>query len=198
MELADFIRNFPLLLPEAGRAWLIPSVLNDFLRLMIASLNNNYVVNSGVAVHREAVIEDGVVLKAPVIVSKGCFIGAHAYLRGGVYLDEGVRIGPGCEIKSSFIGAHSSLAHFNFVGDSLIGSHVNVEAGAIIANHHNDRSDKRIFLKHQGTIIDTELEKFGAIVGDRAKIGANAVLAPGTLLLPDTIVGRLELVDQSK
>ncbi len=197
MRLTDYIHSAPVGFLHRNQPWLISGTLTDWLAEFIENLNGNFVTKGGIAIHREAVVESGNVLKAPVIISKGCFVGAHAYLRGGVFLAEGVSIGPGCEIKSSFIGAHSSLAHFNFIGDSLIGSHVNLEAGAIIANHHNDRADKRIFLKHQGTLIDTGLEKFGAIVGDHSKIGANAVLAPGTVLPPGSIVPRLALVDQS-
>jgi UDP-N-acetylglucosamine diphosphorylase / glucose-1-phosphate thymidylyltransferase / UDP-N-acetylgalactosamine diphosphorylase / glucosamine-1-phosphate N-acetyltransferase / galactosamine-1-phosphate N-acetyltransferase len=43
-------------------------------------------------------------------------------------------MGPGCELKSSFVFRGSKLAHFNFVGDSVIGSDVNLEAEAIVAN----------------------------------------------------------------
>jgi hypothetical protein len=44
--------------------------------------------------------------------------------------------------------------------------------------------------------LETNTQKFGALVGDHSKIGANAVLSPGTLLLPHTLVRRLELVEQ--
>jgi bifunctional UDP-N-acetylglucosamine pyrophosphorylase / glucosamine-1-phosphate N-acetyltransferase len=35
------------------------------------------------------------------------------------------------------------------------------------------------------------VKKFGAVAGDRSRIGTNAVLAPGTILTPATIVARL-------
>ncbi len=38
--------------------------------------------------------------------------------------------------------------------------------------------------------------KFGALIGDGCRIGANAVLAPGTILETDTVIPRLALVDQ--
>jgi UDP-3-O-[3-hydroxymyristoyl] glucosamine N-acyltransferase len=49
---------------------------------------------------------------------------------------------------------------------------------------------------HKGRRLDTGAEKFGALVGDRTKIGANAVIAPGAILAPATIVDRLSLIDQ--
>ena len=47
-----------------------------------------------------------------------------------------------------------------------------------------------------GQLIETGVTKFGALVGDDCKIGANAVLSPGTILAKGTVVGRLQLVDQ--
>ena len=107
-------------------------------------------------------------------------------------------LGPCCEIKSSFIFPNSNLAHFNFVGDSVIGSDVNFEAGAVIANHFNERMNKEISVIMNGSREDTLVKKFGALVGDASKIGANAVLSPGTILKTGSIVKRLELVDQQK
>jgi UDP-N-acetylglucosamine diphosphorylase / glucose-1-phosphate thymidylyltransferase / UDP-N-acetylgalactosamine diphosphorylase / glucosamine-1-phosphate N-acetyltransferase / galactosamine-1-phosphate N-acetyltransferase len=109
-----------------------------------------------------------------------------------------VSIGPGCEIKSSIIGKGTSVAHFNFIGNSLVGNDVNFEAGSVIANHYNEREDKRIFIKIGSEMLDTGIDKFGALVGDNSKIGANAVLSPGTLLVPGSIVKRLELIEQFK
>lgn len=176
--------------------WAIPPKLATIVTSLLPSLGSGYVITDGVAIHKTATVEQGVVIKGPAIIGAGCFIGAHAYIRGGVYLAEKVSIGPGCEVKSTIILTHSSLAHFNFVGDSLIGSHVNFEAGSVIANHYNERADKQISVLFDGKIISTGTTKFGAVVGDGCRIGANAVLSPGTLLLPNTIVKRLELVEQ--
>jgi acetyltransferase-like isoleucine patch superfamily enzyme len=74
---------------------------------------------------------------------------------------------------------------------------VNVEAGAMIANYRNERADKRIRIRVEGQEIDTGVDKFGALIGDHARIGANAVIAPGAILRPGAIVKRLSLVDQS-
>ena len=136
-------------------------------------------------IHPDAVIEPGAVIKPPVAIGAGCFIAAHAYLRAGVVLADNVTIGPGVEVKSSLIGRGSTLAHFNFVGDSLLGADVNLEAGAVIANHWNERPD-------------TGRIKFGALIGDHCRIGANAVLSPGTILAPGTVVPRLALVEQRR
>ena len=85
----------------------------------------------------------------------------------------------------------------NYIGNSLIGHHVNFEAGSVCANHFNERNDKTIFVMHRGERINTGVTKFGALVGDHVKIGANAVLSPGTILEKNRIVGRLELINQT-
>jgi NDP-sugar pyrophosphorylase family protein len=164
----------------------------------ISSLDSGYYIDDGIAIHHTAVIERNVILKSPVIIGPNCFVGANAYLRGGVWLMDGVRIGAGCEIKSSVIFNNSAIAHFNFVGDSIIGNDVNFEAGSVTANHYNERNDKRISVKYNEEIIETNAEKFGALVGDQSTIGANAVLSPGTILLRGFNVRRLELIEQIK
>ena len=99
-------------------------------------------------------------------------------------------------MKQSVICAHSAIAHFNFIGDSLIGQRVNMEAGAVIANHFNERENKLITVMVDGQPVDTGVTKFGALVGDDCKVGANAVLSPGTILAKGTVVERLSLVKQ--
>jgi UDP-N-acetylglucosamine diphosphorylase / glucose-1-phosphate thymidylyltransferase / UDP-N-acetylgalactosamine diphosphorylase / glucosamine-1-phosphate N-acetyltransferase / galactosamine-1-phosphate N-acetyltransferase len=176
--------------------WDVITNLQGLLKAILSNLSSDYYLKNDVAIHKDANVEEGVVLKGPIIVSAGAFIGAHAYLRGGVFLSHDASIGPGCEVKSSVLLPKSTLAHFNFVGDSIVGSRVNMEAGSIVANHHNDREDKTIFVVHQNKLIRTDVTKFGALIGDDCKIGANAVLSPGTLLSKSTIVNRLELIRQ--
>jgi len=192
----DFIKEFPIGGQRNTSPWGVTKSLPAILNNLISQLDENYTISEGVAIHKSAIIERGVVLKSPIIIFAHCFVGANAYLRGGVYLGESVSVGPGCEIKTSIISAKSSIAHFNFIGDSIVGSDVNFEAGAIIANHHNDKPDKRIYVYHNAQIIDTGVDKFGSLIGDHSKIGANAVLSPGTILPANSIVKRLELVDQ--
>eukprot|EP01032_Pedospumella_encystans_P034388 gene34388-38873_t len=135
----------------------------------------DYAIDGDVAVHRSATVEPGAVLKGPLVVGPGCFIAAGAYLRGGNWLDARCSIGPGAELKSSFVFAGTALAHFNFVGDSVLGAGVNLEAGSIVCNHRNERAAKEILVRGaDGALRPTGCEKFGALVGDGARIGANA------------------------
>lgn len=199
LSLTEYIENAFVQCPplaDYGTPWEMAGHAADVVRVMLATLGSDFAFVGEIAVHRRAVVEAGVVIRAPAIVSDGCVVSAHAYLREGVFLDREVRIGPSCEVRASFVFPGSALAHLNYVGNSLIGGGVNLEAGAILANHFNERQDKRITVVISGRRVATDAEKFGALVGDGSRIGANAVTTPGTILPPRSIVGRLELVDQ--
>ncbi len=71
--------------------------------------------------------------------------------------------------------------------------------GRFIANlGYYDATKQPAVVKINEEIINTKVEKFGALVGDFSKIGANAVLTPGTILMKNTVVKRLELIEQIK
>lgn len=158
---------------------------------------SGYDVADGVAIHRRAIVEKGAVIKGPAIIGPGALVAATAYLRDGVFLDEGCIVGPACELKSVFMLKGAKAAHLSFIGDSILGAGANVEAGAMIANYRNERADKRIRILAGVVTIDTGVDKFGALVGDGARIGANAVIAPGALIAAGAVVPRLTLVDQT-
>jgi UDP-N-acetylglucosamine diphosphorylase / glucose-1-phosphate thymidylyltransferase / UDP-N-acetylgalactosamine diphosphorylase / glucosamine-1-phosphate N-acetyltransferase / galactosamine-1-phosphate N-acetyltransferase len=177
--------------------WELTASIEARLREAISTLDTrDWRVRGDTALHRTATVEPGAQLKGAVVIGPASFVGATALLRGGVWLSERCAVGPACEVKSSWLGAGSRLAHLSFIGDSVIGSDVNFEAGSIVANHRNERDDKRIRVRIDGTLHTLDVTKFGAMVGDGARIGANAVLAPGTLLAANTIVPRLGSIDQ--
>lgn len=167
------------------------------LRDCIERLAAPWRIAGSIAIHETATVEANATLKAPLILGPRTFVAAGAYLRGGVFLDEDVIVGPACEIKSCVLLRGSKAAHLSFIGDSVIGADVNIEAGAVIANFRNERAEKRIRIRRNGAIIDTGADKFGAMIGDGARIGANAVIAPGAIIEQAQIVPRLALVDQA-
>lgn len=166
------------------------------IRAALVTLGGDYALDGEVAVHATATIEAGAIVKGPAIIGPRAFVAAGAYLRGGVWLGEDCIVGPNAELKTSFLFPGSKLAHLNFVGDSILGAGVNVEAGAILANYRNERADKTIRIACGESVHETDVDKFGALVGDQARIGANAVIAPGALIAPGEKIGRLALVDQ--
>jgi len=194
----DFAERFQVLFSDQAnlQPWEVTDNLATILYEMILNLDSTYLIKDGIAIHKSATIENNVVLKAPIIISENCFISANSYFRGPVYLDNSVIIGSGCEIKQSLIFENTAIAHFNYIGNSIVGSSVNFEAGSIAANHYNERIDKTISIIYNNKIINSYTQKFGSLVGDKSRIGANAVLSPGTILNKNSIVKRLELIDQ--
>ena len=177
--------------------WEITTNAAAIVRNLLASTDlRDYVVSDEVAVHRSVVVEAGATLKGPLLLGPDCFVAAGAYLRGGNWAASDCSFGPGTELKSSFVFRGTKLAHFNFVGDSILGEDVNLEAGSIVCNYRNERTDKDILVRLDGALHRTGVQKFGALVGDHARMGANATLAPGTLLCRGAVIGRMALCDQ--
>ena len=177
--------------------WALVADAPAIVRALLETLSlSDYVIDGEIALHRSATVEAGAVLKGPLIVGPRGFIATGAYLRGGNWLDADCLVGPGSELKTSFLFAGSKLAHFNFVGDSVLGAGVNMEAGSILCNYRNERPGSRVQVLVGGTLHDTGVDKFGALVGDGGRIGANAVLAPGAILRAGQVVQRASLLDQ--
>lgn len=195
-KIEDYIAQWPLLGVDSAAPWAVVQDCESRILELLETLGPGYRRPDYCAIHETAIVEQGAVLKGAIIIGESCFVAAGAYLRGGVYLGKNCIVGPSCELKSTFMLDGSKLAHFNFVGDSLIGEAVNIEAGAIIANYRNELDGADIKIRHENQVIETGVSKFGALVGDGCKIGANAVIAPGALLRPDTRVPRLGLIDQ--
>ncbi len=149
-----------------------------------------------IAIGRGARIHPGVVLEGPLFVGEDVEIRPGAYVRGGVWIGDGCVVGASTEIKRAILLPGARAPHLNYVGDSILGAGVNIEAGAIVANYRNEMDDKRIRIVWRGGVIDTGVEKFGALIGDHARIGANAVIAPGALIEPGFRLTRLGKVDQ--
>ena len=146
MKISDFIERwdaFPIS-DISLKPWEVTENALSIIKSIVSSLGDGYDVRDGVAKHDSAIVEAGAVLKGPIVLGPNTYVASTAYLRGGVFLDDSCIVGPSCELKTSFMFNGSKVAHLSFVGDSLIGSDANIEAGAIIANYRNEMEDKRI------------------------------------------------------
>lgn len=197
-KVSDYVNRLPpYLVDQASQPpWVVASEASAILTQAITMLTVDYDVRGDVAIHRSATVHPTAVITGPTIVDEGAVVGPYCRLREGVYLGQQTSVGPSTEVKSSFVSTGSALAHLNYVGNSIIGEDVNLEAGVVVANHFNERTDKLIVVLVDGERTATGVTKFGAAIGSGSRIGANAVTTPGTLLQGNSIVGRLELVDQ--
>lgn len=142
-----------------------------------------YLINpSQIFIAKGCVVEPGAYIEGPVILGPGTVVRHGAYIRGNVITGRECVIGHATEVKHSIFLDRASAAHFNYVGDSILGNEVNLGAGTKLANYRLDHA--AVTLMYEGKKITTDLKKFGAVVGDQTQIGCNAVTSPGTLIGP--------------
>jgi NDP-sugar pyrophosphorylase family protein len=126
------------------------------------------------------VVEDGAMIKGPAIIGKNCQIRHNAYLRENVIIGDGCVVGNSSELKNSLLFNGAQAPHFNYVGDSILGYKAHLGAGVKISNYKLFPGN--IEVEVNGVPFDTGLRKFGALLGDGAEIGCNAVLNPGSII----------------
>ena len=177
---ADYLRGFEY-------PWEALSGLAEFVRLKGIGLSEAGYEKRGedVWVHRSATVVPTAVLVGPVIVGLGSFVGHSAFVRNGVLIGANCTVGTCVEIKNSIVFDNVDLAHFNYVGDSILGFGSHLGGGAITSNL---RLDERNVIIRSSVSVDTGLTKVGAMVGDHVQVGCNVVLNPGTVLGRNCVV----------
>lgn len=142
-----------------------------------------------------AIIEPGAYIAGPAYIAPGATVRHGAYVRENVALLAGSTLGHASEAKNALLLPGAAAPHFAYVGDSILGHRVNLGAGTKLSNlgvlsekdkHTGRRPTIKITL--DGNEYDTELTKFGAILGDDAQTGCNSVLNPGCVIGPRTLV----------
>ena len=143
-------------------------------------------ISGAVFIGKGTIIEQGAMIKGPAWIGENCEIRNGAYIRENVIVGNGCVLGNSCEFKNSILFDEAQIPHFNYVGDSILGVRAHLGAGVILSNVKLDHSEVTV-AGPEGP-IPTGLRKFGAIVGDRAEIGCNSVLSPGSIIGRDTVL----------
>ncbi|MCQ2754167.1 MAG: NTP transferase domain-containing protein [bacterium] len=110
-------------------------------------------------------------------IGRNCKIGPFAHLRGGVVLEDDVKIGNFVEVKKTTVKSHTNACHLTYLGDSEIGSNVNIGAGTITANYN-----------------PLTKEKTKTIIEDNVKIGSNSVLVAPVNIHEGANIGALSVI----
>ena len=126
------------------------------------------------------VVEGGVMIKGPAIIGRNCQIRHNAYIRENVIIGDGCVVGNSSELKNSLLFNGAQVPHYNYIGDSILGHKAHLGAGVKISNFKLFPGN--ILVELDGAPFDTGLRKFGALLGDGAEAGCNAVLNPGSIL----------------
>ncbi|MDB5989674.1 MAG: N-acetylglucosamine-phosphate uridyltransferase [Herbaspirillum sp.] len=111
-------------------------------------------------------------------------IGPYARLRPGTVLAEDVHIGNFVEVKNSTIAAHSKANHLTYVGDSEVGTRVNIGAGTITCNY--DGVNKLRTVIEDDVFIGSATQLIAPV-----RVGAGATIGAGTTLTKEAPAGKL-------
>jgi bifunctional UDP-N-acetylglucosamine pyrophosphorylase/glucosamine-1-phosphate N-acetyltransferase len=131
----------------------------------------NSVIGKSVIIHPYSHIEGAQ-------VGANSLIGPYARLRPGADLSHDVHIGNFVEVKNSKIAANSKANHLAYVGDSIVGSRVNIGAGTITCNYDGVN-------KHQTIIEDNVFIGSDTQLVAPVRVGRGATLGAGTTLTKD-------------
>lgn len=110
-------------------------------------------------------------------IGSHCKIGPFTHIRGNVTTEDYVKIGNFVEIKKASIKSHTNICHLTYIGDSEVGSHVNIGAGVITAN----------FEPYSNT-------KSKTIIKDNVKVGSNSVLIAPVTIEENASIGALSVI----
>ena len=192
-ELDGEIPNIP---PKVEYAWVLisnqhPMSIDNQLKSLLDRIGSNIPKNIEQTITinqtKGPVYIDNAALIAPSSHFEGpCYIGPYSEIRHGAYIRPNswicshAVVGHASEIKRSLLLPKSKAPHFNYVGDSILGSNVNLGAGCKVSNLRLD--GKEVNLRINDKKMCSGLRKFGALLGDHVEIGCNVVTNPGVIL----------------
>ena len=140
----------------------------------------SYLAGDRIELRAGVVVEAGAWVTGPTILGEGSAVRHGAYVRGGVVTGTKAVIGHASEVKSSIFLNGAKAPHFAYVGDSVLGGHVNLGAGTKVSNLKIRNTEVQLRIGEER--LPTGLRKMGAIIGDGTETGCNSVLNPGVLL----------------
>lgn len=151
----------------------------DNVKIGANCLIKNSVIAENVEILPNSIIEDA-------IVGANCRIGPYARLRPQAELANDVHIGNFVEIKKTTVGVGSKINHLSYIGDSIVGSGVNIGAGTITCNY--DGVNKFQTVIEDGAFIGSDTQLIAPVT-----VGKNATIGAGSTISKDTPAEQLTL-----
>jgi UDP-N-acetylglucosamine diphosphorylase/glucosamine-1-phosphate N-acetyltransferase len=155
----------------------------------LGEIEEGVMIQGPVAIGSGTVVKSGTCIEGPCVIGNDCRIGPHAYIRGATSIGDRCHIGHCTEIKNSIVMADTKIPHFNYLGDSVVGSGCNFGAGTKVANLRHDHGEVKVQGKH------THKVKLGAIIGDEVQFGINCSVNVGAVIGSRVRVSPGSLVD---
>ena len=125
------------------------------------------------------------------VIGENARIGPYARLRPGTTLANDVHIGNFVEVKASQIGIASKANHLSYIGDTTVGTKVNIGAGTITCNY--DGANKHRTIIEDFVHIGSDVQLVAPVT-----IGKGADIAAGTTVWKDVPSGGLTLNDKTQ
>jgi bifunctional UDP-N-acetylglucosamine pyrophosphorylase/glucosamine-1-phosphate N-acetyltransferase len=119
-----------------------------------------------------------------LVAGAGCVIGPFTRVRRGARLADGVHLGNFVAVKYSELGAGSKANHLTYLGDTTVGSKVNVGAGTVTCNYDGAN-------KHRTTIGDGAFIGSGTMLVAPVSVGEDATIGAGSTITRPAPAGRL-------
>lgn len=153
--------------------------LGDRVKIGPNCVLKNVSIDSDTEINPFSLLEDAV-------VGARCRIGPYARLRPGAALADEVHIGNFVEVKNSRVGTGSKANHLAYVGDSDVGSKVNIGAGTITCNYDGANKNRtviedEVFVGSNATLVAPVTIAKGAYIGAGSTISKNT--PPGQLTI---------------
>ena len=164
--------------------WEVLGEISDFILRLGATLPTEEYdhPSEDVWIAKDAKVFPSAYIGGPCIIDHEAEIRHGAFIRGSAIVGKKAVVGNSVELKNVVLFDFVQTPHYNYVGDSILGSHAHMGAGSITSNV---KSDKTLVQVKNGTEpIPTGRKKVGAILGDYVEVGCNSVLNPGTVIGP--------------
>ena len=174
--------------------WQALELIKDFILKLGEELpaEKFYKRGGDIWIARSAIVYSTAFIAGPCIIDENAEIRHGAFIRGSAIVGKNAVVGNSAELKNVVLFDGVQVPHYNYVGDSILGYKAHMGAGSITSNVKGDKTHVCVCIDGQN--IDTGRKKFGAVLGDRAEIGCNSVLNPGTILGRDAMVYPLSSV----
>lgn len=167
--------------------------LAEALKLLQKRINEKHMINgvtivdpettyisADTEIGKDTIIYPSTYIEGENKIGSNCKIGPMAHLRGGVEIGDYCKIGNFVEVKKAKIASHTNAGHLSYIGDSEIGSYVNIGAGTITANYN-----------------PLTKVKSKTVLEDNVKIGSNTVLVAPVKVEEGANVGALSVITKN-
>ena len=156
--------------------------IKDYILDLGATLDSDKFdkIGDDIWVAKSATIAPSASLNGPLIIDEEAEVRHCAFIRGSAIVGKNAVVGNSTELKNCILFDNVQVPHYNYVGDSIYGYKSHTGAGVIASNLKSDKS--LVTVMCDGEKVETNVKKFGAMIGDFVEVGCNSVMNPGTVI----------------